>query len=65
MKWLVRTIPGLAVLVAVALAIGWELPAQLRVERNIGMSAAAEKAYALPVDPREWKRWTVCKQGIG
>jgi hypothetical protein len=41
MKWLVRTIPGLAVPVAVALAIGFELPAQLRIERSGAKGARA------------------------
>jgi len=62
MKWLIRTIVGLVILVAVLLGIGMVLPSQFRVERTATINAPADKIYALLADPREWKRWTVWNQ---
>jgi uncharacterized protein YndB with AHSA1/START domain len=65
MKWLVRTILGLAVLAVLLLAIGLVLPAHFRVERTVSVNAPADKVYSLLVDPREWKRWTAMKINYG
>jgi uncharacterized protein YndB with AHSA1/START domain len=62
MKWLVRTIGGLAALAVLLLVIGLLLPSHFRVERMANINAPAEKVYALIADPREWKRWTVWNQ---
>lgn len=59
MKWLVRTIVGLAVLAVALLAIGFLLPSHFRVERSVEINAPADRIYALLVAPGEWKRWTV------
>lgn len=62
MKWLVRTIAGLAIVVVALLAIGFALPSHFRVERSITINAPADRVYSLLVAPAEWKRWTVWNQ---
>jgi hypothetical protein len=62
MKWLVRTVIGVAVLAVVLLAVGMVLPSHFRIERSASINAPADKVYALLVDPREWKRWSVWNQ---
>lgn len=59
MKWLVRAVLAVVVLAAVLLAIGFVLPSHFEVQRSTRIAAPADKVYALIVDPREWKRWTV------
>jgi uncharacterized protein YndB with AHSA1/START domain len=59
MKWLLRIVLGVVVLVVVLAAVGLLLPSQYKVQRSLDIAAPADKVYALIVDPREWKRWTV------
>jgi uncharacterized protein YndB with AHSA1/START domain len=59
MKWLIRIVVGLVVVVAAFVAIGWQLPAEFKVQRSARIAAPADKVYALIADPREWKRWGV------
>lgn len=62
MKWLVRIVGGLLVLVGVLAVIGLLLPAQFKVQRSTIVAAPAPKVYALIASPAEWKRWTVWNQ---
>jgi uncharacterized protein YndB with AHSA1/START domain len=59
MKWLLRIVLGVVVLVVVLAAVGLLLPPHYKVQRSLEIGAPADKVYALIVDPREWKRWTV------
>lgn len=52
----------LAVLVLVLVAGGYALSPQFRAVRSTTINAPAQRVYALVVDPREWKRWTVWNQ---
>lgn len=62
MKWLVRTIAGLIILVVAFLAVGFVLPSHFRIERSATINAPAERVYSMLVAPSEWKRWTVWNQ---
>lgn len=62
MKWLVRVVIGVAIVIVGLLAIGLVLPSHFRVERSVQINAPADKVFAHLVDPREWKRWTVWNQ---
>lgn len=58
-KWLLGIV---VVLAAVLLVGGWLLSPRFTVTRSIAVAAPPAKVYALVVDPREWKRWTVWNQ---
>jgi uncharacterized protein YndB with AHSA1/START domain len=62
MKWLLRIVGIFLGLVVVLFAVGFVLPSQYSVERSVDIKAPADKVYALVVDPREWKRWSVWNQ---
>lgn len=55
-KWLLGVV---IVLAAVLLIGGWLLSPKFTVTRSVSVNAPPAKVYALVVDPREWKRWTV------
>ncbi len=59
MKWLVRIIAGLVIVVAVLAAVSLALPSHFRVERSVDINAPAPRVYSLLAAPAEWKRWTV------
>ncbi len=62
MKWVLRIVGGLALLVVALVAVGFILPSKFKVQRSIDIAAPAERIYGLIADPREWKRWTVWNQ---
>ena len=55
-KWALIVIVALA---AVLLLGGWLLSPKFKVTRSISVNAPPEKVYALVVDPRRWKEWSV------
>jgi uncharacterized protein YndB with AHSA1/START domain len=59
LKWTLIVLIGL---VALLFAGGYALSPKFTAVRSTGIAAPAEKVYALLVDPREWKRWTVWNQ---
>jgi uncharacterized protein YndB with AHSA1/START domain len=59
MKWLLIAVVGLA---ALLFAGGLGLSGEFRAVRSTQINAPADKVYALVVDPREWKRWSVWNQ---
>lgn len=59
MKWLKRIAFTLVVVVALLFLIGLLLPSGFKVQRSTQIAAPPEKIYALIVDPRQWKNWTV------
>jgi uncharacterized protein YndB with AHSA1/START domain len=56
LKWLLIVLVGLVLLL---LAGGYALSPEFKALRSVTINAPADKVYALLVDPREWKRWTV------
>lgn len=56
LKWVLGV---LVLLVAVLLVGGWLLSPKFTVTRSMVVNAPPAKVYALVVDPREWKKWTV------
>lgn len=54
-----RVLWPLAALVLVLLIGGMALPTDYHVERSTLVKAAPAKAFALVVEPRRWKDWTV------
>ncbi|MES2050172.1 MAG: SRPBCC family protein [Pseudomonadota bacterium] len=59
LKWVFGIILSLVILI---LAIAMMLPNEYAVTRTITIKAPAEKIYALVVDPKEWKKWSVWNQ---
>ena len=59
MKWLKRIVLGVAVLVAVLLAVGMILPSGFKVQRSVEVAASPSRVYPLIASPREWKNWSV------
>jgi uncharacterized protein YndB with AHSA1/START domain len=55
-KWLLAIVVLLA---AVLLIGGWLLSPKFSVTRSVLVNAPPARAYALVVDPREWKKWSV------
>lgn len=62
MRWLLRIVVALVLVVVFLAGVGFLLPSSYRVERSVEIGAPAAKIYALLADPREWKRWTVWNQ---
>ncbi len=62
MRWLLRIVVALVLIVVILLGVGFLLPSSYRVERSVEIGAPPAKIYALLADPREWKRWTVWNQ---
>lgn len=58
-KWLLGTV---ILLILGLVGIGMLLPSTFKVSRSISISAPADKVYALIVDPRQWKQWSVWNQ---
>jgi uncharacterized protein YndB with AHSA1/START domain len=59
LKWLLGSILSLVILI---LAVAMMLPNEYAVTRTVNINAPADKIYALVVDPREWKKWSVWNQ---
>jgi uncharacterized protein YndB with AHSA1/START domain len=55
-KWLLVAAVALA---ALLLGGGLALSGEFQAVRSVRVDAPADKVYALIVDPREWKRWSV------
>jgi uncharacterized protein YndB with AHSA1/START domain len=55
-KWLLIALVAAA---ALLFAGGFALSGDFRAVRSTRIDAPADKVYALIVDPREWKRWSV------
>jgi uncharacterized protein YndB with AHSA1/START domain len=62
MKWVKRILVTLVAVVALLLVIGFLLPSGFKVQRTAQIAAPPAKVYALIVDPRQWKNWTVWNQ---
>jgi uncharacterized protein YndB with AHSA1/START domain len=59
LKWAL----GLVLLLALVLVVGgYMLSPTFKVTRSITVAAPADKVYALLVDPRRWKEWSVWNQ---
>lgn len=56
LKWFVIVVVALLALLAGG---GLMLSPQFKVVRTVSVNAPPEKVYALVVDPRRWKQWTV------
>jgi uncharacterized protein YndB with AHSA1/START domain len=59
LKWIFGSLLGLVIII---LAIAMMLPNEYAVSRTITVNAPADKIYALVVDPKEWKKWSVWNQ---
>ena len=59
LKWLVLAVLGLIALLVIG---GYALSPRFVVTRNIVIDAPVDKVYALVVDPRSWKRWSIWNQ---
>lgn len=59
MKWLKRLVGAILVLAVVLVAGGYALSPEFKAVRSTTIKAPPDKVYALIVDPREWKRWSV------
>ena len=59
MKWLLRAVLGLVVLIALVLGVGLLLPSAFKVERSVTIAAAPDVVYPLIAAPKEWARWSV------
>lgn len=59
MKWLLRAVLGLVILVAVVLGVGMMLPSAFKVERTAVIAVPPDQVYPLIAAPREWARWSV------
>jgi len=62
MRALARVVLGVAVVIAIVVAVGLLLPRGYRVERSIEIAAAQERIFANLEDPRAWVKWTVWNQ---
>jgi uncharacterized protein YndB with AHSA1/START domain len=62
MRWVLRIVVALVLVVVILAGVGFLLPSHYRIERSVEISAPPSKVYALLADPREWKRWTVWNQ---
>jgi len=62
MKFLIRGIVALLVLVVAVLAIGLVLPSQFKVQRSVEIAAPADKVYPLIAAPAAWVKWCVWNQ---
>ncbi len=56
MKWVLRIVGGLALLMVALVAVGFILPSKFKVQRSVDIAAPADRIYGLVADPREWKR---------
>jgi uncharacterized protein YndB with AHSA1/START domain len=59
MKWIKRIAVVIGLLIGVVVIGGWFISPTFTVSRSVTVAAPADKVFALLVDPREWKRWTV------
>ena len=59
LKWVLGVVFTLAAVLALG---GMALSPKFKVSRSITINAPAEKIYALVVDPRRWKEWSVWNQ---
>lgn len=59
MKFLLRLLVGLFVLVLLLLGVGFLLPADFKVQRTATINAPAATVYALISAPKAWKDWSV------
>ena len=59
MRWLKRIVFTVVAVVALLLVIGLLLPSGFKVQRSALIAAPPAKIYALIVEPRQWKNWTV------
>lgn len=57
MRWIVKLLKGLAMLIVVLIAIGFVLPGTKHVERSREVAAPPEKIWALLVEPKQWTAW--------
>jgi uncharacterized protein YndB with AHSA1/START domain len=62
MRWLLRIVVTLILVVVILAGVGFLLPSRYHVERSVEIGAPSAKVYALLVDPHEWKRWTIWNQ---
>lgn len=58
MKFLLKLVGGLALLVLLAVAVAFFLPKTYRVERSAVINARPEVIYTQVGDLRAWKNWT-------
>ena len=59
MKWLLRVLGSVVVLLAILIAVSIFLPSEYRISREVVVSAPAEKVFARINNLREWPNWTV------
>lgn len=59
MKALKYAVLGLTGLIVLVLVVGFILPSEFHVQRQIQISAPADKVYPHIVNLREWKKWGV------
>jgi uncharacterized protein YndB with AHSA1/START domain len=59
MKWVIRSVVAVVVLIGLVLVIGWMLPSSFKVQRTAVIAAPPDKVYAYIADPRQWKAWSV------
>lgn len=55
-KWVLGALVALVVVLALG---GLMLSPKFKVSRTVNVNAPPDKVYALVVDPRRWKEWTV------
>lgn len=59
MRWLIRLLGGLAIVLVVLALVGFLLPANYKVERSVVIAAPPERIYPLIATPRRWKEWSM------
>jgi uncharacterized protein YndB with AHSA1/START domain len=58
MRWALRVVGALLVMVLFVLAVGMLLPARFSVARSVEIAGSADQVYGLIASPREWTRWS-------